>query len=61
MVTFVFKIMPLPVTAKVPEVIPRRFTAPLEETVRLFVPVLSKSLAVIAPEPLRMTSGSVKV
>ena len=54
-------VMPVPVTAKVPEVIAAKVTAPPLVTVRLLVPVLSALVAVMVPELLRMVSGSVKV
>ena len=53
-------VMPVPVTAKVPDVIAATVTAPLL-IVRLLVAVLSALVAVIVPELLRIVSGSLKV
>ena len=44
--------MPVPVMAKVPEVIAAKLTAPPLATVRLLVPVLSALVAVMVPELL---------
>ena len=52
--------MPVPVTAKVPEVIATKLTAPPLVIVRLLVPVLSALVAVMVPVLLRIVSGSVK-
>ena len=56
-----FKVMPVPVTAKVPDVIAAKLTAPPLVIVRLLVPVLIALVAVIVPELLRIVNGSVKV
>ncbi|BEI37607.1 hypothetical protein PHIN7_13310 [Polynucleobacter sp. HIN7] len=48
-------------TAKVPEVIVVKVTAPPLLIVRLLVPVLSALVAVMVPELLRIVSGSLKV
>ena len=55
------RVIPVPVTAKVPEVIAAKVTAPPLVIVRLLVPVFNALVAVIVPELLRMVSGSVKV
>ncbi len=55
------RVIPVPVTAKVPEAIAAKVTAPPLLTVRLLVPVLSALVAVMVPELLRMVSGSLKV
>lgn len=54
-------VMPVPVTAKVPEVVVVTVTAPPVLIVRLLVAVLSALVAVIVPELLRIVSGSLKV
>ena len=58
-------VMPLPVTAKAPEVIPTTETAPYVLNVRLLVLLANALLAVIEPPPevvlLRIVTGSVKV
>jgi hypothetical protein len=63
-VTSPFNVIPVPVTANVPDVTAAKLTAPPDVTVKLFVPVFSASEAVIAPPPLvllLMVSGSAKV
>lgn len=58
-------VMPVPVTAKVPEVMAAKVTAPPLVIVRLLVPVLSALVAVMVPEVLlvllRIVSGSLKM
>ena len=54
-------VMPVPVTAKVPEVMAANATAPPLEMVKLLVPVLRALVAVIVPVLLRIVIGSVKV
>ena len=54
-------VMPVPVTANVLEIVPAKLTAPPLLMVKLFVPVLNVSVAVIVPLELRIVSGSVKV
>jgi hypothetical protein len=56
-----FKVIPVPVMAKVPEVMAATVTTPPLEMVRLLVPVLRALVAVIVPVLLRIVSGSVKV
>lgn len=56
-----FKVIPVPVIAKVPEVIPTTETAPPEEMVRVLVAVSKASVAVIVPLELRITRLSAKV
>ena len=59
-----FNVMPVPVIARVPEVIPATATAPPLVTVKAFVPVFRALVALIAPPPevlLRIVSASVKV
>ncbi len=56
-----FKVIPVPVTAKVPDVIAATVTAPPLLIVRLLVAVFSALVAVIVPELLRIVSGSLKV
>ena len=61
MVISLFKVMPVPVIAKVPEVMAATATAPPLEMVKLLVPVLRALVAVIVPVLLRIVIGSVKV
>jgi hypothetical protein len=56
-----FKVIPVPVTAKVPDVIAATVAAPPLLIVRLLVAVFSALVAVIVPELLRIVSGSLKV
>lgn len=56
-----FSVIPVPVTAKAPEVIAAKLTAPPLVTVKLLVPVFTALVAVIVPELLRIVIGSVKV
>ncbi len=60
-ITSAFKVMLLPLTPKVPEVIAARLTAPVVVIVKLLLPVLSSSLAVIVPLELLIVSESAKV
>ena len=63
-VTSPFKVIPVPVTANVPEVTAAKLTAPPVVIVKLLAPVLSASDTVIAPPPLEallIVSGSVNV
>jgi hypothetical protein len=57
--------MPVPVIARVPEVMAAKLTAPPLVIVRLFVPVFRAVVAVMVPKVLlallRIVSGSVKV
>ena len=55
------RVIPVPVTAKVPDVIAATVTAPPLLIVRLLVAVFSALVAVIVPELLRIVSGSLKV
>ena len=48
----VFKVIPVPVTAKAPEVTPTKLTAPPVVTFNAFVPVASATDAVMLPELL---------
>ncbi len=46
------RVIPVPVTAKVPEVIAAKLTAPPLEIVKLLVPVFRALVAVMVPELL---------
>ncbi|BEI37611.1 hypothetical protein PHIN7_13350 [Polynucleobacter sp. HIN7] len=61
MVISPLRVIPVPVTAKVPEVMAAKVTAPPLVIVKLLVPVLSALVAVMVPELLRIVSGSLKV
>ena len=59
--TLLFKVIPVPVTAKVPDVMLAKLTAPPLLTVKLLVPVFKVALAVIVPELLRKVNGATQV